>query len=81
MKYKKDALRFAMQPGISFTNNQAERDVRPAKVKQKNVGCFRTKVGAGRWCRIYSFLSTIRKQNRNAFEDLSSIFGGVAFKL
>jgi transposase len=66
-KYKEEVLRYALEPGVPFTaaaaaNNQAERDIRPAKVKQKNAGCFRTEAGLQWYARIYSFLSTLRKQ-------------------
>jgi transposase len=39
-------LAFALEPGIPFTNNQAKRDLRSAKFKQKVIRCFRTKAGA-----------------------------------
>jgi transposase len=45
-------LAFALEAGVPFTNNQAERDLRPAKVKPKVSGCFRTGLGA----RIYARL-------------------------
>lgn len=75
-KFKSAVLLFATQTGVPFTNNQAERDIRPLKVKQKNAGCFRTKTGLDRYCRIYSFLSTLRKHNRNALDELIALFEG-----
>ncbi|MEZ4830057.1 MAG: transposase [Bacteroidia bacterium] len=75
-KFKSAVLLFATQPDVPFTNNQAERDIRPLKVKQKNAGCFRTKIGLDRFCRIYSFLSTLRKRNRNALNALTDLFEG-----
>jgi transposase len=80
-KYKEYVLKFALQPGIPFTNNQAERDIRPVKIKMKNAGCFRTQTGIDRYCRIHGFLSTMRKLNRNVFNELFHLFEGNSFRL
>lgn len=81
IKYKSAVLLFATDPTVPFTNNQAERDVRPAKIKQKNAGCFRTKKGADIYACIYSFLSTMRKLKRNIFNELFDLFEGQQFEL
>ena len=67
-------LAFALEPGIPFTNNQAERDLRPAKVKQKVSGCFRTKAGASVYARLQAAISTFRKQGLNVFATLRGLF-------
>mgnify|MGYP000647073327 CR=1 FL=1 len=67
-------LAFALVEGVPFTNNQAERDLRPAKVKQKVSGCFRTDHGARVYTRLQAVISTCRKQERNVFVTLRSLF-------
>jgi len=67
-------LAFALVEGVPFTNNQAERDLRPAKVKQKVSGCFRTDHGARVYARLQAVISTCRKQERNVFVTLRSLF-------
>jgi transposase len=78
-QHQEAVLAFAFHKEVPFTNNQAERDLRPAKLKQKVSGCFRTFGGAQVYARIEGFLSTVRKQNRNAFKELRTAFGGQTF--
>ncbi|MFZ2286173.1 MAG: transposase, partial [Bacteroidales bacterium] len=77
---EKDAvLAFAFNEGVPFTNNLAERDIRPAKVKQKISNCFRTFKGAEIYARIEGFISTARKNNRSVFSELCATFEGHNF--
>jgi len=61
---------------VPFTNNQAERDCRAFKVKQKVAGCFRTKSGADNFAAILSFASTARKNGFSAFLAIRDIIRG-----
>jgi len=63
-------LAFAEFDTVPFTNNQAERDIRPAKTKQKVAGSFRTIAGAATYARIQGFISTCRKHQLNVFKEL-----------
>lgn len=73
-EHENAVLAFALVKGVPFTNNQAERDLRPAKVKQKVSGCFRTKHGAEVYARLQAVISTCRKQGRNVFVTLRNLF-------
>ena len=70
-------LAFANHTDVPFTNNLAERDIRPAKSKIKVAGCFRTIQGAKAYARIHSFISTVRKHQYNPFNELINIFSGL----
>ena len=75
-KYKEETLKFMKDFRVPFDNNLAERDLRMMKVQQKISGCFRTRKGAEDFCRIKSYLSTMKKQGHNLIEALRSVFNG-----
>lgn len=74
--YHDDVLRFLVNPLVPFTNNQAERDIRMMKCKQKISGGFRSVKGAEVFARIRGFISTARKQGWNIFESIQQAVRG-----
>lgn len=64
---------------VPFDNNQAERDFRMNKLKQKISGTFRSIKGAEAFCRLRSYISTVRKHDLNPMEALANVFSGNPF--
>jgi len=67
-------LRYMYDLDVGFTNNQAERDLRPVKLHRKISSCFRSQAGAERFAHVRSYLSTTRKHDIGAVDALTRLF-------
>jgi transposase len=69
-------LLFARDLTVPFTNNQAERDLRPTKTQLKISGCHRSATTARAWLAIRGYISTARKNGHNAYQALRDAITG-----
>ena len=74
--YEDMILRFATNPGtVEFTNNQAERSIRPVKVQMRSSGgCWRTLQGLADFALVHSYLSTAAKWGLDKLDALRRLF-------
>jgi transposase len=73
-------LLFARDLSVPFTNNQAERDVRPTKTQMKISGCHRSDTTAKAWLRVRGYISTVRKHGDNILDALRDAITGNPWK-
>jgi len=74
--YRKEILAFLYDFSVPFDNNIAERDVRMMKLLLKISGTFRSPDGGKHFCRIRSYISTMRKQAMNIMDAIQDVFTG-----
>jgi transposase len=68
-------LRFTTDLTIGFTNNVAERSVRPVKVQQRTSGgCWRTLQGLADFAVVQSYLSTAANWGLSRYHALRQLF-------
>ena len=79
LKYQDETLRFLNDFRVPFTNNLAERDLRMIKVKEKISGSFASFKGGEIFCRIRSYISTLKKNNISVLQGLECALAGKAY--
>jgi transposase len=68
-------LRFTTDLAVPFTNNLAERRIRPAKVQQRSSGgCWRTLQGLGEYAVVQSYLTTAAAWGVTRIDALRRLF-------
>jgi transposase len=78
LKHEDMILRFITRPDLDiFTNNEAERTIRPVKVQQRaSGGCWRTLGGLADFAVVQSYLSTATKWGIPKIDALRDLFNG-----
>jgi transposase len=81
LRFEDMILRFATRPDLDiFTNNEAERTIRPVKVQQRSSGgCWRTLQGLADFAVVQSYLSTAAKWGLSKLDALRDLFNGHAW--
>jgi transposase len=75
IRYEDMILRFAVDLTLPFTNNCAERAVRPVKIQQRTSGgCWRTLQGLTDFAVVHSYLDTATKWGINKLDVLQQLF-------
>lgn len=76
VRNKTQILRFMTDFRVPFDNNGSERDLRMLKLQQKISGCFRSTEGVQVFCRIRSFISSVRKQGGILLKSIELVLQG-----
>ena len=75
-EYRTEIIRFTENFDVPFDNNQAERDVRNIKVKQKVSGGFRTTDGALDYADTVSVIGTVVKHGMSVVLSVRNLLDG-----
>jgi transposase len=81
LRFEDMILRFATRPDLDiFSNNEAERTIRPVKVQQRTSGgSWRTLDGLADFALVQSYLSTAHKWGISKLDALRDLFNGRAW--
>ena len=71
--HQQAVLAFLLHEDLPFDNNEAERDIRSLKLRQKISGTFRSDEGIENYLRTRSIVHTLRKQGKSVFHSLVSL--------
>ena len=75
--YEEEVLAFLIYE-VPFDNNEAERDLRMMKTRQKISGCFRSLEWSNRFAKIRSVVTSAKKRSASVYEILQLILTDTA---
>jgi len=75
--YKGCYMLFMRNYKAPWSNNLAERDLRPSKTREKVSLLFRSWHGIKDYAKIRSFISTVKKRRINLFSAITNVNNGI----
>ena len=76
VKYKGNHLLFLSDFRVHYSNNMSEKDLRICKNRDKMAGGFRNASGREMYCRIISFIETIKRRGLNIYRSIIALMAG-----
>ena len=76
MKYKENHLLLLRDFGVHYSNNMSEKDLRICKNHNKMAGGFRNASGREMYCRIMSFIETVKRRGLNIYQSIMALMEG-----
>lgn len=76
VKYKANHLLFLYDFRIHYSNNMSEKDLRICKNRDKMAGGFKNASGREMYCRIMSFIETVKRRGMNIYQSIIALMKG-----
>lgn len=76
VKYKANHLLFLYDFRVHYSNNMSEKDLRMCKNRDKMAGGFRNASGRDMYCRIMSFIETVKRRGMNIYQSIMALMKG-----
>ena len=76
VKYKANHLLFLHDFKVHYSNNMSEKDLRICKNRDKMAGGFRNASGREMYCRIMSFIETVKRRGLNIYQSIMALMEG-----
>ena len=76
VKYKANHLLFLYDFRVHYSNNMSEKDLRICKNRDKMAGGFRNASGREMYCRIMSFIETVKRRGLNIYRSIMALMEG-----
>ena len=76
VKYKANHLLFLYDFNVHYSNNMSEKDLRICKNRDKMAGGFRNASGREMYCRIMSFIETVKRRGLNIYQSIIDLMEG-----